>query len=123
MDPIIFNTNEKDLPKSAHGKSFIIHEWRGSGPPYLHVHHVDDEAWYILEGVLTFRFQDRSFEALQGTMVMVPAGTPHTYSADASARYLIILTERLDRLIRELQSSPIADHPEIMKKNESEILK
>jgi mannose-6-phosphate isomerase-like protein (cupin superfamily) len=44
---------------SASGRSFSIHEWRGSGPAKLHVHHADDEAWHILEGELTFRFVDR----------------------------------------------------------------
>jgi len=31
-------------PFSSAGKSFEIHEWRGSGPANLHVHHADDEA-------------------------------------------------------------------------------
>ncbi len=34
----------------ATGISFGIHEWRGSGPPTLHVHHLDDEAWHLLDG-------------------------------------------------------------------------
>jgi mannose-6-phosphate isomerase-like protein (cupin superfamily) len=44
----------KSAPFSASGKSFSIHEWRGSGPATLHVHHSDDEAWHVLEGQLTF---------------------------------------------------------------------
>ena len=40
---------------SASGISFGIHEWRGSGPVMLHVHHSDDEAWHVLEGQLMFR--------------------------------------------------------------------
>jgi hypothetical protein len=34
----------------------------------------------------------------------VPAGVPHTYSA-TDARYLIVLTPRLEALIAELQST------------------
>jgi hypothetical protein len=34
----------------------------------------------------------------------VPAGLPHTYSAGAGARYLIILTPRLNSLIAALQA-------------------
>ncbi len=29
---------------TTRGISFAIHEWRGSGPAALHVHHHDDEA-------------------------------------------------------------------------------
>jgi mannose-6-phosphate isomerase-like protein (cupin superfamily) len=37
---------------AADGRSFAIHEWRGSGRATLHVHHEDDEAWHVLEGTL-----------------------------------------------------------------------
>lgn len=118
-EPIIFNNSIN----VAIGSSFVIHEWRGSGPDYMHVHYADDEAWHILEGTLTFKFQDRIYEAHKGTTVFVPAGTPHTYIANASARYLIILTERLNKLITELQATPIGRHKEVMRKYQSEILK
>lgn len=121
-EPVIFNNSERERINSALGSSFIIHEWRGSGPAYLHVHYADDEAWHVIEGTLTFKFQDRTFEAHQGTTVFVPAGVPHTYSADASTRYLVILTERLNELIKELQANPFDRHNEIMKKYQSEIL-
>ena len=116
--PVIFNENVS----SAIGSSFIIHEWQGSGPDYMHVHYADDEAWYIIEGTLTFRFQDRTYEAHKGTTVFVPAGVPHTYSADASSRYLIILTEQLNKLITALHAAPFDRHKEIMREYQSEIL-
>lgn len=90
-------------PFSASGKSFSIHEWRGSGPA-LHVHRSDDEAWHVLDGELTFRYADHSDTARAGMTVFVPAGIPHTYSAGANARYLIILTPRLSELIAALQA-------------------
>src|ERR1043166_8274641 len=91
------------VPFSASGNSFSIHEWRGSGPAKLHVHHSDDEAWHILEGELMFRFVDRTETAGPGTTVFVPAGVAHTFSAGAGVRYLIILTPRLSALIAALQ--------------------
>src|SRR5712675_1718917 len=127
MEPIIISpTQSKEDNHSANkamGSSFIIHEWRGSGPDYLHVHYEDDEAWHVLDGVLTFKFTDRIVEATKGTTVFVPAGTPHTYSTSDSARYLIILTPRLNELISELQTSPYNLHVSVMKKYKSEILK
>ena len=107
---------------SAVGKSFVIHEWKGSGPNYMHVHYNDDEAWHVLEGTLTFKFIDRTINASKGTTVFVPAGIAHTYYADDSTRYLIILTPALDNLITELQVSPFDKHAAIMKKYNSEIL-
>src|SRR5579872_6301820 len=89
---------------SASGNSFRIHEWRGSGPATLHVHHTDDEAWHVLEGELTFRYADRTETAGAGTTVFIAAGVAHTYSVGPGARYLIILTPRLSALIAALQA-------------------
>ena len=112
-----------DMPITAVGQSFEIHEWSGSGPEYLHIHHADDEAWHILEGTLTFRFHDREEEAPAGTTVFVPAGVAHTYyEASGPTRYLIILTPRLSALIAELQQSPFAQHAAILRRYESEIV-
>lgn len=108
---------------AALGRSFDIHEWSGSGPDYLHVHYADDEAWYVLEGTLTFRFRDKEVEAPAGTMVFVPAGVAHTYyEAHGPTRYLIVLTPRLRELIFALQATPYAQHGEILLQFESEIL-
>ena len=107
---------------SAIGNSFIIHEWQGSGPPYMHVHYEDDEAWHILEGKLSFIFPEGKLEAVRGRTVFVPAGLPHSYSAYEGSRYLMILTPRLDQLISELHRTPLQEHAELMKKYKSEIL-
>ena len=110
-------------PIAALGQSFGIHEWRGSGPDYLHVHHADDEAWHILEGTLTFKFVDKEVEASAGTTVFVPADVPHAYSVShGPARYLIILTPRLRDLISAPQAAPREEHNAIMRRFDSEIL-
>src|SRR5437868_14518524 len=107
---------------SATGNSFCIHEWRGSGPATLHVHHADDEAWHVLEGVLKFRFSDRTVEVGAGGSMFVPAGVAHTYEA-IDARYLIVLTPRLDALIKEPQRErDRGEHPAIYRPHDSELL-
>jgi len=120
-EPILsFSTGQ---PISASGQTFDIYEWRGSGPDYLHVHHHDDEAWHVLDGTLTFRFNDQQVEAPAGTTVYVPAGVPHSYfDPVGTARYLIIVTPRLRELIAALHSAPHAQHHEIMRRFDSEIL-
>jgi hypothetical protein len=110
-------------PTSATGASFEVHEWQGSGPPYMHVHHSDDEAWYVLEGTLTFKFTDREVDAPAGSTVFVPAGVAHTYfEKDGPARYLITLTPRLSALISALHAAPFATHAEVSRQFHSEIV-
>ena len=64
---------------------FVIVEWMDSGDSRwewiapLHVHHADDEAWYVLEGVLRFRIGEATFEVGPGGAVSAPKGTPHAY--------------------------------------------
>ena len=108
---------------SAKGASFSLHEWRGSGPALLHVHHADDEAWHVLDGELTFRYADRTETVGPGKTVFVPAGTAHTYTAGEKARYLIVLTPRLSALIAALQSNRDPAHQrEIYRRFDSEVL-
>lgn len=110
-------------PIAATGQSFDIHEWSGSGPDYLHVHYADDEAWHILEGILTFRFIDRQVDAPAGTTVFVPAGVPHAYfESYGPTHYLIIMTPRLRDLISALHTAPREQHNAIMRRFESEIV-
>lgn len=113
----------ENAPFSAAGKSFEIHEWRGSGPATLHVHHSDDEAWHVLEGELTFRYRDRTEKVGAGRTVFVAAGVPHTYTAGSGSRYLIILTPRLRALIAALQADRDPSHQhEIYRRFDSELL-
>jgi mannose-6-phosphate isomerase-like protein (cupin superfamily) len=108
---------------AADGATLSVHEWRGSGPPTLHVHHEDDEAWHVLEGTLTFRFADRTEELGPGSTVFVPAGVAHTYVTSPDARYLVILTPRIRALIRELQANRDREAaPEIYRRHHSEIV-
>lgn len=108
---------------SASGVSFSIHEWRGSGPAKLHVHHSDDEAWHVLDGELTFRYPDRTETAGPGTTVFVSAGIAHTYTAGPGARYLIVLTPRLSALIAALQGNRDPDQEAaIFRQFDSELL-
>ena len=118
-DPIVSVPGQRFV---AAGQSLVIKEWRGSGPATLHVHHADDEAWHVLEGSLHFRFADRELDVPAGGSVFVPAGVAHTYLA-TDARYLIVLTPRLDALIRELQATPDRSaHAAVYRKYDSTLL-
>ncbi len=90
----------------------MIAEWRDPGgppgPPRLiappHLHRSDDEAWYVLEGLLRVRVGTEEVEARAGSAVFVPRGTPHTYwnPGPAPTRYLLVMTVNIYRLIQEI---------------------
>jgi len=65
----------------------------GHGPP-LHIHHAEDEAFWILEGQLTVRCGDEEFAAGPGAFVYTPRGVPHTFrlEGNAPAKLLVLLT-------------------------------
>jgi mannose-6-phosphate isomerase-like protein (cupin superfamily) len=44
-----------------------------------HVHAVEDDAFYIVEGELTFVFGDEQVAAPPGTFVLVPPGVEHGF--------------------------------------------
>ena len=47
------------------------------GPP-LHLHRATDEIIYVIEGDYQVTCGDRTFSAPQGTVLVVPRGTPHS---------------------------------------------
>ena len=48
--------------------------------PSLHVHTREDEAAYVLEGVLTCVVGEETVEAAAGTLVWLPREVPHTFA-------------------------------------------
>lgn len=59
----------------------------------LHVHHREDEGFWILEGDVTFEVGDTTIEAHTGDYVFGPRDIPHRYTVgDAGCRMLFIFT-------------------------------
>ena len=74
--------------------------------PPLHIHHKEDEVNYVLEGELTMRCGDRTWECGPGSFVFLPRGVPHAFRPGPSgARMLAIVTpgglENLYRTVGE----------------------
>jgi quercetin dioxygenase-like cupin family protein len=63
-----------------------------AGPP-LHRHDFD-EAFYVLEGELTFQLGDEVFTRTAGELAFAPRNVAHTYAnhSDAPARALLVCT-------------------------------
>jgi quercetin dioxygenase-like cupin family protein len=68
-----------------------VTEHPGTEAP-LHVHHRDDEAFWILEGDVTFEVGDQTIEASAGDYVFGPRDIPHRFTVgDRGCRMLFIL--------------------------------
>ena len=110
---------------------FVIVEWSDAGESEwdwiapLHVHHDDDEAWYVLEGVLRFRIGDETFEAGPGGAVLARKGVPHAYGnarRGMFARYLLVMTPRIRDLVHALHAPGASDYAAIFRAYGSELL-
>ena len=64
----------------------------GSGPPPHH--HPWDEAFYVLEGKITFGIEEKTFVAEPGTLVHLPAGTTHWFRFAIGGGKMISMTSR-----------------------------
>lgn len=82
----------------------------GGGPP-PHVHSREVEAFYILEGEITFTIDDEKVVALPGMFANMPVGTPHSFKneSDQPAKMLIsIAPAGLEKMFMEV-GVPLAD--------------
>jgi mannose-6-phosphate isomerase-like protein (cupin superfamily) len=115
----------------APASQLVLVEWRDPGghpaPRWIstpHVHHDDDEAWYVLEGVLHVRLGDEEHDVPAGGAALAPRGVPHAY-ANATAeplRYVLALTPRLLALVEALHAPGAADAAAIFREHRSELL-
>ncbi len=106
---------------------FVVAEWTAEIGDHwiapLHVHHSDDEAWYVVKGELGFRLGDEVVIAAEGSAVVAPRGTPHTYwnAGSVEARYVLVMSPRIARLIEAIHA-PGADIPALFAAHDSELL-
>lgn len=65
----------------------------GSGPPQ-HINHAEEEAIYVLDGEINIQVGERTHHATQGSFVIIPRGTVHTYwkAGTTDPKFLIIVS-------------------------------
>lgn len=88
----------------------------------LHVHHRDDESFYVLEGDVTIHVGDQSIEAGPGDFAFGPHGVPHRYTVGPNGcRMLFIVTPGgFEKLVRDMSRPaesltlppPLAEEPD-----------
>ena len=70
----------------------------------LHVHHFEDEGFYILEGEMTFYVGEQTIKAQPGSFLFGPKDVPHAFRVDSGpARLLFVLSPAgMEAGIREM---------------------
>ncbi len=76
------------------GRQLAIIEYttrRGEEPPD-HTHPTEDEIFYVLQGALSFRCGEETFELENSGVVFLPRGIPHGYTirSEGEVRLLVV---------------------------------
>jgi mannose-6-phosphate isomerase-like protein (cupin superfamily) len=84
----------------------VIESWAayGDSPP-LHVHHTEDELFFVLSGELRVRSGDDDLLVRSGGCARTPRGVPHTYRVVSTegARWLVVTSGGdFERFVLEL---------------------
>jgi quercetin dioxygenase-like cupin family protein len=84
----------KASSETTNGRVAVIEQLapQGSGSP-LHVHHREDEWFYVIEGVLTFWVGGQVIEAPAGAFVYGPRDIPHTFVVSSPKARFLLVTE------------------------------
>jgi quercetin dioxygenase-like cupin family protein len=85
----------------------------GGRMPPPHRHTGNDEAYFVLDGDVTFILDGQMTSGGVETFVLVPAGAAHTFgnTSPAPARLLVIHSPALDRYFAELETLWAAEIP------------
>jgi quercetin dioxygenase-like cupin family protein len=81
-----------ELTGGAYG---LVESWiaPGASPP-LHIHRLEDEAFWVLEGTVRFHVGDEEVTAGPGSYVFAPRDIPHSFivEGDSAAHMLTLLS-------------------------------
>jgi mannose-6-phosphate isomerase-like protein (cupin superfamily) len=86
--------------------------FRSTEPP-LHIHHKEDEAWYVLDGHMTFYVGDAVLEADAGSFVFGPSGIAHTFTVDVEPTRVLVFASPagFEHFALELGDPATSDKP------------
>ena len=71
-----------------------------------HIHHTREEAFYVVDGRITFLAGEQTVEGTAGSFVLVPRGTMHGFRSDGVAKLVIIHSPGgFERFFREVAAA------------------
>jgi quercetin dioxygenase-like cupin family protein len=98
----------------------------GTGSP-MHLHHHEDEAWYIIDGEVAFSLGETRHLAGPGSFVFGPRGVEHRFEVtSAQARFLLFVTpagfEDFTRTCGHPATSPTMPPPDLPPKDFQQLM-
>ena len=78
--------------EETHGQFALIEAVgrRGNVPP-PHIHHREDEIFYVLEGEIVVSVGDRTIKGTAGTIVFLPRDVRHSFTIESEQSRMLIL--------------------------------
>jgi mannose-6-phosphate isomerase-like protein (cupin superfamily) len=71
----------KTVPRETNGGLFVIeHKNLTKGGPPVHLHHNQEEWWYVMEGEVLFQMGDSRKLLHAGDSILGPRGVPHGFT-------------------------------------------
>jgi mannose-6-phosphate isomerase-like protein (cupin superfamily) len=104
MPDVLLRSEESDGVVSIIDNT-VPANWPG---PFLHKHDFD-EAFYVLEGELTFQVEEAVITKRAGELAFAPRGVAHTLAnhSDAPARYVLVCTPAgFERYFARMNENP-----------------
>jgi len=104
MPEVLLRSEESDGVVSVIDNT-VPANWPG---PHLHRHDFD-EAFYVLDGELTFQLRDELITATAGDLAFAPRNVPHTFAnlTDRPASYLLVCTPAgFERYFARMNENP-----------------
>jgi mannose-6-phosphate isomerase-like protein (cupin superfamily) len=78
--------------KETNGKYCIIELYATKeGSPPWHVHHREDEGFFVIDGEFTVSIGDKSFKATRGDYLLAPKNIPHKYTVESPGHARILM--------------------------------
>jgi mannose-6-phosphate isomerase-like protein (cupin superfamily) len=81
----------KATSQETDGRFSLVEVMENEGETPLHVHHNEDETFWVLEGNVEFEVGGRSVEAGPGAMLFAPRGIPHRYVVRGGPAHMLFL--------------------------------
>ncbi|GAA1577453.1 hypothetical protein GCM10009804_37540 [Kribbella hippodromi] len=114
------------------GSGLVLAEWEAAGRTTdevawqapLHVHHTDDEAWYVLSGTLRLNIDGEFYDVPAGSGIVGPRGVPHTFGnpSEEPARYVLVMSATTQAMLTELHNGFSGDVAALFEKHGSTLL-
>lgn len=109
----------KVLPDDTTGDLYIIeHTDEAKGGPPRHVHHAQDEWFYVLEGAYRMDIGEERFDLSPGDSILAPRKVPHVWAhVSGGAGRLIIAFQpagQMESFLGALAEMGSAPAPEVM---------